>query len=445
MKTPHPSIAKLALTAMALLLSGFMFAQEADNTFIVGIKSVTRGELRYGGFTADSLNTEKKANFVLGQIQLDLNYKRSWLELQVSPKQTFIWGQGSGSLSLAEAWAHVNKKGFFAKIGRQKLAYDDERILGYDDWTMTAPTHDVLKFGYEGHNHKVHVVLAYNQNADNPDEGITYYVDGLQPHKTMQTLWYHYDTPKSLYGVSLLFMNIGMQSVDQEHPLVYYQQLIGTYMTLKPKYCSFEGAFYYQMGKQENGIDLDAFMGSVKAKFSTNDMYSVYTGYDYLSGDKYFAVPPGGQIGLVHHDKIRGFNAIYGSHHKFYGSMAFFYLNNYVGNFTPGLQNLYVGGTVNPMKPMSIEAAYHFYAIATDLDYVNSKSLGHAFDISAAYSFSDLVKLSAGYTYMQGTETMAILQRAPESPRLHWAWLMLTVTPHKYTATWQDKKTTKSE
>ena len=441
MKALHIRMAKTTLMVAALFLSCVINAQEADNTLSIGIKSVARGELRYGGYSIDSLNSERRANFVLGQVQIDLNYKRSWLELQISPKQTFVWGHGTGSIALAEAWAQLkSKKGFFAKVGRQMLAYDDERILGYDDWTMTAPTHDVLKLGYEGHNHKVHFIFAYNQNADNPDSGNTYYANGLQPHKLMQTMWYHYDTPKSLYGLSLLFMNIGMQSVDQERPLVYYQQLLGTYMTLKPKHWQLEGAFYYQMGKQESGIPIDAFLGSGKAKFMPNEIYSLYAGYDYLSGDKYFATPSGNHIGMVFHDKIRGFNAIYGSHHDFYGSMVFFYLNNYVGNFTPGLQNLYIGGTVNPVKPLSVNVAYHYYAIATNLDYVNTKSLGHAIDLTAAYSFSDLVKLSAGYSFMQGTETMAVLQHLSESRKMHWAWLMLTVTPKKYSVSWQDKK-----
>jgi hypothetical protein len=101
------------------------------------------------------------ANFILGSYQLDFDYKRSWLELRLSPKQAGVWGQAVGGLGLAEAWALVkSENGFFAKIGRQILNYDDERILGYDDWTMTAPTHDVLKFGYEGYGHKVHLILS---------------------------------------------------------------------------------------------------------------------------------------------------------------------------------------------------------------------------------------------------------------------------------------------
>ena len=443
MKTPHPSIAKLALTAMALLLSGFMFAQEADNTFIVGIKSVTRGELRYGGFTADSLNTEKKANFVLGQIQLDLNYKRSWLELQVSPKQTFIWGQGSGSLSLAEAWAHVNKKGFFAKIGRQKLAYDDERILGYDDWTMTAPTHDAIKLGYEGYGHKVHVLLAYNQNAENAATGVDYYSNGIQPYKTMQTLWYHYNTPKDFFGISLLGMNIGMQSQNPQYPdKTYYQQLVGSYVTLNPSIVALEGAFYYQMGKEEHGRKLNAYMGSVKATVTPSEIYNLYAGYDYLSGEK-FPVTVNGGFGLIFHKEARGFSPLFGSHHEFYGAMDFFYLDSYVHNFSPGLQNLYVGGNVSPVPGLKINAAYHFYGITADLETQGgklNKALGHEVELNVGYTFANFVTIGAGYTYMRGTETMVVLQQSTDYRRLHWGWLMLTVNPTIFTYAWNDKK-----
>ena len=304
----------LCLVVVCFIATSYeLYSQEADNTFSVNLQATTRGELRHGGFKSDSIDNYREANFVIGKYRLDLDYKRSWLELRLSPQQSGVWGQASGSLSLFEGWALVkSEKGFFAKIGRQLLAYDDERILGYDDWTMTAPTHDVLKFGYEGDRHKVHIILAYNQTATNPDEGNTYYANGLQPHKSMQTLWYHYDTPKSLFGASLLFMNIGMQSAnDANLNTTFYQQLLGTYLSFKPKNWLLEGAFYYQMGKQEYGMTLDAFMGSAKVKHSFNDKFSLQAGYDYLSGDKYFAVPPHGGIGMVFHDKCRGFNPIY--------------------------------------------------------------------------------------------------------------------------------------
>ena len=437
--------AKWFCMVLALLFTFGLKAQQADNQFSLDAQLVTRGELRAGGFKADSLDKYRRTQFVLGKYRVTADYKRSWLEVKLSPQFAGIWGQGGANISLYEGWANMQtKNGLFVKIGRQGLEYDDERIIGNDDWTMTAPTHDVLKLGYDGESHKIHLMAAYNQNADSIDTGISYYAGGLQPYKTMQTLWYHYDTPKKMFGVSLVGMNIGMQSINKMNPdATYYQQLVGTYMAFRPKHWSLEGAFYYQLGKEEHGLPIDAFMGSVKATVRPSENYNIFAGYDYLSGDKFFAVPAEGHLGMVQHDKIRGFNAIFGSHHEFYGAMDFFYMKNYYHGFTPGLQNLYIGGNVSPVDGLNLNAAYHYYAIATELNYLDSKTLGYEIDFSASYAFSKAVSVSAGYTYMHGTETMVILQQiqeVTEQRQLHWGWLMLSVKPTLFSTIWQDKR-----
>lgn len=434
--------AKWFCMVLALLFSVGLNAQEADNEFSLDAQMVTRGELRIGGFKPDSLDGERISHFAKGKYIVSATYKRSWLEVRLSPKFSSVWGQSSSGFTLNEAWAKMHSNGgLFVKIGRQQLNYDDGRIIGNEDWTMTAATHDVLKLGYDGHGHKVHVLAAYNQNSENVDDGGIYYSDGIQPYKTMQTLWYHYDTPKKLFEVSLLGMNIGMQSEKDEEPQeTFYQQLVGTYMAFRPKHWSLEGTFYYQMGKEEHGMPIDAFMASAKVNVEPSEKYSLTGGYDYLSGDKYFAVPPHGGVGLVFHDKVRGFNVIFGSHHKFYGAMDFFYLSNYVGGFTPGLQNLYIGGNVKPVNNLNINAAYHYYAIATDLEYVNTKTLGHSVELTSSYAFSKTVSVSAGYTFMKGSETMELLNQVSEKRRLHWAWLMLSIKPTLFHTIWQDKK-----
>ena len=434
--------ARLLFIVLPLLFSIGLKAQEADNEFSLDAQLVTRGELRVGGFKPDDLGKERISRFAQGKYLVTASYQRSWLEVKLSPKFSGVWGQASSGISLYEGWAKMQSKGgLFVKIGRQELNYDDGRIIGNDDWTMTAPTHDVLELGYEGEKHKVHLLAAYNQNAENIDNGDVYYSGGLQPYKTMQAIWYHYDMPKKLFGVSILGMNIGMQSEKDEEPqTTYYQQLVGTYLALRPKHWSLEGAFYYQMGKQEHGMTVDAFMVNAKLNVKPSENYDLFVGYDYLSGDKYFAVPPHGGLGLVFHDKVRGFNAIFGSHHQFYGAMDFFYLSNYVGGFTPGLQNLFVGGNIKPVNGLSINAAYHYYAIATNLDYVNTKTLGHSVELSGKYAFNEAVSLSAGYTFMKGSETMELLNQVSEKRQLHWAWVMLSITPRLFATTWQDKK-----
>lgn len=435
----------LFLLAAVCAYSGLL-AQVADNEFSIDAKLNTRGEIRVGGFDkVDGEEQQRKAAFIMGQYRLNLGYKRSdWLEIRLSPQFSGVWGQAGGTLSLSEGWLSMkhNKTGLFTKIGRQCFEYDDERILGYDDWTMTAPTHDAIKLGYEGYGHKLHVLLAYNQNAENISQGISYYSDGIQPYKTMQTLWYHYNTPKDFFGISLIGMNIGVQSKKSDEPnKTFFQQLFGTYVTLNPCIVNLEGSFYYQMGKEEHGMKLNAFMGSAKVKVTPSDIYNLYAGYDYLSGDN-FPVPIG-NFGLIFHKEAKGFTPLFGSHHQFYGAMDFFYLDSYVSNFSPGLQNLYVGGNVKPIPGLKINASYHFYAISADLrtgDELMNKALGHDVEFNIGYTFANFVTVGAGYTYMRGTETMKVLQRVSTTPSLHWGWVMLTVTPTIFTYAWNDKK-----
>lgn len=432
---------RILLINLAILLLPIIAhaQQEADNQFNVKLDMLTRGELRYGGFNESDNAQDDLAHFIIGRYRLTTDYSRSWLQVRLSLQQSGTWGMSGGSFSLNEGWAMVkSRKGLFAKIGRQVLAYDDERIIGSNDWAMTAPTHDVLKLGYEGDQHKVHLLFAYNQNPENM-EGFTFFSGGNQPYKSMQTLWYHYATPNSIFGASLLFMNIGMQGERNNVPKTFFQQLAGTYITLKPKYITAEGSFYYQFGKEEHGIPLDAFMGSVKLTAKPRDSYAIYAGYDYLSGDAYFAVPPEGSIGMVFHDKVRGFNPIYGSHHEFYGAMDFFYMSTWVGGFTPGLQNAYLGSTFSPVKNLNFNLAGHYYAMATKLPNVK-QFLGLAAELSANYAFTKFISAELGYSYMYGSETMKFLKRVSGNQQLHWAYLMLVINPDIFSTSWNDKK-----
>ena len=347
---------------------------------------------------------------------------------------------GEGSFNLYEAWVKLNaKNGLFAQIGRQALSYDDERIIGPNDWAMAALSHDVLRTGYEGHGHKAHVILGFNQNAENTYGG-TYYSGGSQPYKSLLTAWYHYDVPIIPLGASVLFMNIGMQGgvkggIDDNAPKNRYQQLLGGYLSYSPGKLKAEASYYHQMGHNEDNLKIDAWMASVKAQWQITNRVSALGGFDYLSGDKYFAVPSKGMIGLVRHEAIKGFNPVYGSHHKFYGMMDFFYVSTYVNGFTPGLQNLYAGATYSPLKDLNLKATYHYMATATKLKDMNM-TLGHDIDLEASYQIMKDVRLTAGFSYMVGTETMEKLKRADNDDNLRWGWFSLVVSPRIFTTKW---------
>ena len=432
------------LTSLLLALPSIIVAQESDNQLDINLQMLEHGEMRIGGISptnGEETYAPKNAYFLMSRTRLNIDYKRSGLETKVTAQHSGVWGQkGQGSFNIHEAWARLNmKNGMFAQIGRQALSYDDERIIGPNDWAMAALSHDVLKLGYEGHGHKAHAILGFNQNAENIYGG-TYYMDGAKPYKSMLVGWYHFDVPKLPLGVSAIAMNIGMQAGDKEGigsnaPRTENQQLVGGYVSFHPKRWTIEASYYHQLGKDEHGLKIDAWMASVAANAQLNSWLNVAAGYDYLSGDEYFALTPSGQFGIVRHQTIKGFNPIYGSHHKFYGMMDFFYVSTYLFGFTPGLQNLYAGGDFTPIKGLKLKARYHYLSIATNLRDVN-KTLGHDVDLEASYQLMKDVRLSAGFSYMTGTETMEKLKRANNTGHLNWGWFSLIFSPKIFSTKW---------
>lgn len=438
LQPPNHTVRLLTLS-LSLCLSAVAYGQRVDSVkrqLNIDLEILGQGETRNGGFPTNSEKTADNSNFVVGRTRLIANYAQRGLDAKVIGQNSAVWGmKDNANFKLYEAWARLSTKfGLFAQIGRIALAYDDERIIGPNDWATFAMSHDALRLGFENKQHKAHLILAYNQNGEVVTDGGSYYSDGAQLYKTMQTLWYHFDVPSFPLGISVLAMNIGMQSGTKgkdEH--VEWQQMVGGYAKFAPRHFSFEASYYRQMGKEEHGLELQAWMLALKAHFMPSDFYGLYAGYDYLSGDENFAVPAQGVIGLTRHEKLKGFSPVYGSHVKFYGAMDYFYFSSQYGSFTPGLQNAYAGGYVRPFKGFQVGAAYHYMAMATKLQDMNM-TLGHEIELSASYKFSKDVQLMAGYSYMTGTKTMERLKRASDSGKLRWGWLALVVSPRIFTS-----------
>ena len=399
------------------------------NEFKLDFQFIARGEVRAGGLP-ETEDASPVAAFLSGRTRLPVSYSRPHLEIRVVPQFSGVWGSASSisgaSFKLYETWVQLRTdSGLFTKIGRQELCYDNERIIGSNDWAMAAASHDVLKLGYEGLGHKVHLLLAYNQNDENTTGG-SVYRNGGYPYKTMQTLWYHYDMDLAPLGVSLLFMNNGMQEISGNGTA--WQQLSGVYLKYAPEKWKAEASFYYQFGKNEANIPIQAWMASILAEYRPSKSWHLSAGYDYLSGDEYYYLRPTGAIGLAQHKVIKGFNTLYGSHHQFYGAMDFFYMRAYSDGYTPGLQNVFLGLDYSPVPTVNLAVKGHYLATAIKLED-HDRTLGGEVEFTASYSITDDIKLSAGYTFMQGSPTMEALQRTTQNKRLHWGWIQIVVVP----------------
>lgn len=435
---PYGTLTTWLLTLLLPTMSWAQEQEQPDNSLTIDANLMTRGELRYGGLPSINDVTKDEAQFVMARTRLSVGFERSFLQAKITAQHSGVWGQqGKGSLNLYETWAKLKaNNGLFTVIGRQELAYDDERILGRNDWSVTASSHDALKLGYEGHGHKAHVILAYNQRSENTNGGTTYTTtDGSQVYKSMIAGWYHYDLAHVPLGASLLFMNLALQNSEETDPKTEHQQLLGGFVKFTPHRWNIEAAYYHQMGKDEFHIPISAWMASIKTDYSPTPKWRLSAGFDHLSGDDNPIVPKIGDIGLTYHEKVRGFNALNGTHHKFYGAMDFFYANAYYGGYTPGLQNLYTGFQFAPMPKFDVSTFYHYLATASKI-HDAERTLGHEIEFAANYLPIKDVKFSIGYTYMHGTPTLERLQRIEGKNNLHWAWLMLVINPRIFTFKW---------
>ena len=437
----------LLLLATAFILSSGRASAQTDtlkNKLSIGLQSVTHGEACGGGLPRASESTENESRFLYGRNRVIVGYERTGLQVHAVLQNTAVWGmQGNQAVNLYEGWVKMSSRhGFFFQAGRVALSYDDERIIGTNDFAMAARSHDVARLGYEGHGHKLHAILAYNQNGDNVYSG-TYYDGGAQYYKSMQTVWYHYDFPKFPLGASLLFMNIGLQAgipgaIDSQIR-IEYQRMTGGYITYHPEHLTLETSYYRQTGSlvDENkaAMPVDAWMASVKATVKPGDRWGIELGYDHLSGDDYVPVTYGGEFGLPRHAVNKGFSPLYGSRNKFYGIMDYFYASASQNGFTPGLQNAFAGAFGKPFASLTCGATYHYLAVATQLTGLE-RTLGHCAELKLSYTISRDISFSAGYTHMWGTETMARLKREGEGSQARWGWFSLAVSPSIFSSKW---------
>ncbi len=437
----HYLISIVAVIFVLLPTSVWGQNDTCKNELTFGLYFKTHGEARGGGlpkdFNTDELPPENSSAYIMGNARMMVEYKSALIDAKVTAQNQASWGSTKNNeLTLYEAWAKIKAPfGLFGQLGRMELSYDDERILGPNDFAMAKLCHDLLRLGYEGHGHKVHAILAFNQNNDHRLKG-TYYKDGAQPYKSMQMLWYHYDFPKIPIGASILFMNMGMQAGEEGIDAhTEHQQLLGTYLSYTPKLMSAEFSYYRQMGHNEVGLKIDAWMASGKVALKPSERYGVFLGYDYLSGDDYVPIIAPGAIGLPRHEVVKAFTPIHGSHHKFYGVMDYFYESAYSQGFSPGLQNAFIGGYFKPYAPLRIGLSYHYLATATELVGLGL-TLGHDVDLNVSYLFSKDISFSAGFSYMHGTDTMNMLKQGTASKNVRWGWFSLIITPQLFTTKW---------
>lgn len=406
-------------------------AKNTENTFSMRVQIRPRAEYRNGVLFPRPAGAEA-TGFINNRARISMGYERDRLSLGLSAQHVGVWGQDpqidkNGRFVLNEAWAQLDfGSGLYAKLGRQTLVYDDERILGALDWNVAGRYHDALKLGYADAKNKLDLILAFNQN-DERTIGGTYYAPGAQPYKTMQTLWYKHQC-SSAFNASFLFMNLGLEAGDPEtqHGDTKYLQTLGTNLIYTPAQWSFGGTFYYQFGKNKADRSVSAFMWALQAAYQIDPQWKIGVGSDYLSG-------------ADGEGKYKAFDPLYGTHHKFYGAMDYFYASAFINGLNPGLWDNQVNVAYKASSKVNLSLAYHYFSITGDVYEKGrelDRGLGSELDFQVDWVIMKDVKLSAGYSTMLGTNTLKAVKGGNPSHWQDWGWLSLNINPTVFISKW---------
>lgn len=417
------------LFLMGLLLPMALFAQseEAGGEFSIDMNLRPRFEYR-NGYLYPRSNNDTPSAFISNRARLGVNFDNGFLSARVAAQDVSVWGQkrqndnDGGRFTMHEAWAQLSRNGYFAKIGRQSLSYDDGRILSESGWTPTGIWHDAVKLGYENRANTLHLSFAYNQSREKTNEG-TYYEPVGQPYQNMQTLWYQYRNPSG-FTASALFVNLGFEVGEPGNPSLEvpanaqkaYMQTMGTNIGYKTNIWNIMGTVYYQTGTNSNDEKVSAYMLALRGRYAFDPKFSVYGGTEYHPGQDEDS------------DKITRMDLLYRSNHSFMGSMDYFRGYDYYG-----VWDKYIGVHWDTASKLGIDVRYHHFSTANAI-YVGSltKALGSEIDFTFTYPIRRHIMLEGGYSFMLATDAMPVAKGRPEGSYdgwQDWAYVSLTINP----------------
>lgn len=426
----------LTIVSLILVMIAFSLTVNAQVKFNINGQYMNRAEYRHG-YSTLAAPDQDEAFFISQRARLMSSIKIDKAEFYLSIQDVRTWGStangaidNAGLLSVHEAWAALQLSNKFnLKMGRQEIAYDEDRIFGSLDWAMQARRHDaaILKYYDSTSNTMLHVGFAYNQDKEQL-AGTTYTV--ANNYKTFQYLYFNRAFGK--IKTSFLFLNNGIQyTLPNTTPAEYktvFSQTLGPRIAFKEKdkKLFWSAALYYQMGKNNQNKSLSAYdvLGEVGYQFTNS--FSMTGGFELLSGTD--------EIG-ADADESKSFNPFYGTNHRFNGYMDYFYVGNHTNSV--GLNDFYLKAQISRPKVFYALAVHSFRANAVvQNDEVGgneeaSKKFGTELDFTVNYNLSAGISLQGGYSQFFARKSLEYIKGVADGSDQtnNWAYLMVIVRP----------------
>ena len=149
---------KTISVSLVTMVSMGTYAQELD----ANLQIRPRYEYR-NGFKSLMPKGENATSFISQRSRLNLNYKQDKLKAKLTLQNVRTWGDvatttqaDKNGIALFEAWAQYDfDANWSARLGRQVLSYDNQRILGEIDWAQQGQSHDAAVITFHPKNHQL--------------------------------------------------------------------------------------------------------------------------------------------------------------------------------------------------------------------------------------------------------------------------------------------------
>lgn len=375
------------------------------------------------------------------------------------------------------------------KIGRQEMVYDDSRLIGNLDWLQQARRFDAALLKAQHKGWALDLGVGFNQNTDGFGVAGTYYTPANVPTSAVSTQNVTLAIPAgflptagkggapivanavSTNGQNQQFKSFQMAYLTRRFKqtkvsalvfkddfqkyridslgsatsgyvygrrydvsgtnsrVTYGAMLTGQLGITKSAQLLWQAFGYWQNGKDRDGLQIKQAHHVGANVLMQKGSLSVGPGYEMLSGNNDPTIQSG---------ESSRFDPLYGTPHKFWGLMDYFYAGT--GSPAGGLQDAYLKFKYTG-KRLNATFDAHYFALASttfnklpDVPVATalSSKLGIEYDLIATYALNRFTTLEAGYAIMNGTNTLEYTKQGTMNQKDKvgtWAYLMINIRP----------------
>lgn len=314
-------------------------------------------------------------------------------------------------LDLHQAWlAWMPRPDVTLTVGRQELAFADERLVGTVGWANVTRAFDGIRLNLRAG------AWTLDGFAANLDEQAALLATGLNPRVNED------EDDRALYGLWAatdhvdLFALGDRNATDGPDRTDIDRYTLGARGRKRFGPVALEATVAFQTGEQagvSDRQDVEAYLASARADvmFARPQGGRLGMQIDILSGDR----TPGD-------DTFGGFNTLYATNHKFYGFMDLFLnLPGQTGDL--GLVDGIVRGSLSS-SGWTLRADLHRFWLAED-NPAGERAIGYELDLTASRTLSGGLGFQAGYSLFSPSEAGEVAPIGLGGDTLHWAYVQL--------------------